>query len=267
MKSSADIIFVACHAFMISQGFRLSNLTEEESKKEDCEFLPNNWSPVVDTYSIIYKHIQSSLTYQLKGLAFGSTIMIHGMVVEEDRVYSIKLKISDFVNSSAALNQPEIYYNDLSGLITLFRNDIVGKMISLLAKEGYESTTTTNNNNNNNITTTQTHRVYINQNQPQPPPIFQPLQQPQYGYNPFIGGGGIGGVGRNDLEPNGGFGLYIPYNNNNNPFGMGGRNDLYPSGGFGIPLGGLGGLGSMGGGIGGRIEGNLVGYNLYLYLY
>eukprot|EP00842_Homolaphlyctis_polyrhiza_P004698 jgi/Hompol1/5229/HPOL_004311-RA len=63
-------------------------------------YLPDSWNATGDTYSLRYKHPQSTFTFLVKSVRLANKLVIHGMSVEDGNVHDLQLAIDAAVAPS-----------------------------------------------------------------------------------------------------------------------------------------------------------------------
>ncbi|CAG8459462.1 16371_t:CDS:2 [Acaulospora morrowiae] len=225
LRSGQDALAAMFHTIMHSLGFRLVGLGERDEPGDNINRdsegniigLPETWNlHGPQLYAFRYKHNQSSITFLIKCISLGNNFMVHAMGIEENEETSIKptsleLVTRDYTPVSAfpyiVNNQNSeqlvnifISKNRIKDLVSLYKINIVQKLIPNLFKPGYEETSATTTSRYNDRypqhDTNDPLRIPLRRPQHFQPPIFgdpyggdEPLN-----YNPLS-------VGRNDLDP------------------------------------------------------------------
>lgn len=274
LRTPQDGLAALLHAALTRLDFRLVGLAEDdrisdyeqasgETKSSSVQnaLPPQAWSRNgPESYTLRYRHDQSSLTFLLKLLRMSSRVLIHASAVEDNKTATLEIPIADYTsasffpypaaeassessttNNGSSASEPLVNgfvsSSRVKDLLLLFKGKIIQKLIPGLRKDGYEESSSEQG--------AEASSSAPRASQQQPPPR-RPIYDPDEDFHPPAGGGGVGGVpmpGRNplsvgdrDLLPLGGM----------QPPGAGG------SGGFGPPPlfggGAGGGLGGMGGG-------------------
>lgn len=228
LRNGADALIAFLHIVMKQKGFRCVGIGEQGDIKEEKDMFPEGWNSLSDSYSFRYKHSQSSMTFLFKCLVMGSTLLIHAIALEDDKIHSINTTIKENIREGVAMTEYyDLFTAKIRDLFGNFNVDIIAKLFPNL-KEGFEDRNATNptQNNNNNAANNanNNNNVYINTNphrpagydplriepvRPRPPP----LGQGDYGIPvPFAGGYGdadrfpaLGGMGVPGLPSGGGF--------------------------------------------------------------
>lgn len=265
LKSPQDAIAAVLHAALTRLDFRLVGLAEddrlsdyvtEQSEGSTSSSTPQNALPFAgwnrhgpESYTLRYRHDQSSLTFLLKLLRMSNRVLINASAVEDHKTATVELSLPDYTSSSFfpypvtndgndAGTRPEPLVNGfistsrLKDLLLLFKGKIIQKLIPGLRKDGYQE---------DDQDSREPPAPASGSSQPRRPanPSFDPDDDPSL---PPLRGGGVPMPGRNplaigdrDLQPLGGM----------RPPGMGG------GGAFGPPplFGGAGGGGIGGGGM------------------
>eukprot|EP01102_Stenamoeba_stenopodia_P006750 TRINITY_DN1881_c0_g1_i1.p1 TRINITY_DN1881_c0_g1~~TRINITY_DN1881_c0_g1_i1.p1 ORF type:complete len:317 (+),score=46.20 TRINITY_DN1881_c0_g1_i1:91-1041(+) len=138
-RNKRDALALLIHCLLKQKGFRLVGYTEEETLPESADVdCPPGWNNERDSYSFRYKHNQSSLTFMFKLLVLGDALLIHCMTLEDSKIQSIEVKISDFINPTADLTNYSNLYQNVKRLYDNLQVDILNKVAPGLGKEGYE---------------------------------------------------------------------------------------------------------------------------------
>jgi len=96
LHSREDALAALFHSIMISVGFRLVGLGEEDSDDNKIERdsegiiigLPKEWnSQGPNSYAFRYRHPQSSLTFLVKCMRLANKFLIHAMGIEVSDEY------------------------------------------------------------------------------------------------------------------------------------------------------------------------------------
>ncbi|CAG8830860.1 20214_t:CDS:2, partial [Gigaspora margarita] len=223
LHSREDALAALFHSIMISVGFRLVGLGEEDSDDNKIERdsegiiigLPKEWnSQGPNSYAFRYRHPQSSLTFLVKCMRLANKFLIHAMGIEDNKTCTLEVISDDYTSSSIFPYTAEKQHSDplanifistnrIKDLISIYKINILQRLIPGLHKPGYEETRT-----NTNVSTQSERR------QPQPvaddplriptrqPPRFRPPifddpyggDEPSSIYNPLS-------IGRDDLDP------------------------------------------------------------------
>ncbi|KAI9886145.1 MAG: hypothetical protein M1823_002048 [Watsoniomyces obsoletus] len=274
IRNPYDAIAVLCHACMLAIDFRLVGLGEEhrisppseEEGEGPSQQLPQEWNTSGTSYSFRYSHPQSSMEYLLKINRMGTKAVIMGMGLGDDRTASFEVAVREYVVEDtlpltfpgSGLDEGEaehhqqqqerlktLFLQTRPDLPSLFKVNILQKIIPGLHKEGYEETSTTSSNeqsreqgrrrrDDDGGEQPQPARPYPYDDDPLalpprgnrnpypagdfPPPGFEDeydIMRPPRGMGP-VGGGGMGGGGGGGIR--GGY-----------PLGIG-HDDLYPPG-------------------------------------
>lgn len=224
-RNPIDAIIVALHITMKSLQFRCVGCGEVIDEKENEKLLPEGWNKSQDAYSFRYKHPKSSMTFLVKSIVMGEKLLVHGLAIEDNKIHTFELSPKDYIQHESwnNNNQSSIsIYKNLQDLISLFKINIVNKLLPPPEKEGYEHTTTS---------TIETSSTSSSSRLAEGGPMY--VQPPRFDedddYDPLR----IPGTG--NRMPRGG--PYNPYAypqppQPSTPFGIGGE-DIFPS----IPLG------------------------------
>ncbi|KAL7275307.1 hypothetical protein RUND412_001750 [Rhizina undulata] len=171
LKNPHDAIAVFVHACMLSVGFRLVGLQEDDRlvctdapiEATNPRPLPRNWNATPGSYGFRYAHEQSSMQYLIKCNRLGSKTVIMGLGLGDDKTTSFEVVTNDFLSESffpytaqelAGENQsgdaaPPRYTSPplengfisasrITDLAILVKINIVQKLMPGLVKPGYE---------------------------------------------------------------------------------------------------------------------------------
>ncbi|CAG8442024.1 15260_t:CDS:2 [Acaulospora colombiana] len=165
LRSGQDALASMFHAIMQSLGFRLVGLGEKDIPGDNISRdgegnligLPETWnSHGPHLYAFRYKHHQSSVTFLIKCITMANNFLVHGMGIEDNQETSIKpthieLITDDYTSPSAfpyiVRNQHSeplvnvfISKSRIKDLVSLYKINIVQKLMPNLTKPGYEET-------------------------------------------------------------------------------------------------------------------------------
>lgn len=282
LRQPQDALAALLHAALTRLDFRLVGLTEEDrisdystavssatsststeassssapSTSTQTNALPEVWNRNgPESYTMRYRHDQSSLTFLLKLLRMSTRVLIHASALEQNKTATWELPLGDYTSpsffpypkdpvggatgeSSAASQEPLVHgfisTSRLSDLLLGFKGKIVQKLIPGLRKDGYEESTSTDEDPPRGSSSSSSNQ------QRRPPPTFpdpdDPRQPDRTGDRGFIFPGGRNplAIGDRDLDP------------------LGGARPPGAMGGFGPPPlfgGNPGGIGTGGGGM------------------
>eukprot|EP00004_Rigifila_ramosa_P027276 TRINITY_DN881_c0_g1_i2.p1 TRINITY_DN881_c0_g1~~TRINITY_DN881_c0_g1_i2.p1 ORF type:complete len:308 (+),score=36.53 TRINITY_DN881_c0_g1_i2:764-1687(+) len=195
------------HAFLLEEGFRLDQPQGQQA------FLPADWTSSDGAFLIKYRHSQSSMHFTVRGLAIESRLILHAIAVEDDKVFSVELKLTDFVNGGVPLTNFAHLFKEGPALVQQLRSGLAAKLVPMLHKPEYQAEAAPVAAPSR----PSQHQQPTQQQQPQrpmrpmrPEPEFDPdpLRVPtRGGYRPSYPGAPPFGVGNSDLFPTGGFGV------------------------------------------------------------
>lgn len=162
LKNAFDAIALAAHASLLSVGFRLIGLREDDrleapSDASQPQPLPTDWNSSSGNYSFRYAHSQSSMEFLLKVNRMANKAVVLGMGIGDDKTYSFDVTTRDYVSdgnlpatpvaegrseddSKKNLIDVFISIGRLSDLGSLMRINIIQKLAPSLHKAGYEET-------------------------------------------------------------------------------------------------------------------------------
>lgn len=177
LKTPHDAIAIFVHACMLSVGFRLIGLSEDDRLGTSPQYypsppqntttltkhtetpiegtspqpLPQNWNASPGAYGFRYAHAQSSLQYLIKVNRLGNKTVIMGLGLGDDKTASFDLVTKDFLSESffpytlhptpipqqQPLENGFISASRITDLASLIKISIVQKLIPGLSKPGY----------------------------------------------------------------------------------------------------------------------------------
>ncbi|KAG8904813.1 hypothetical protein FRB99_001119 [Tulasnella sp. 403] len=203
LNSECDALTALLHAAMVAVGFRLVGIGHGPSTQElPGSKLPETWNKDgPESYTLRYKHEQSSLAFLLKVIKLGQRSLIHAIALESDKTYSLDILTSDYLSSSYfpyAVDAPSgplvhgyISSSRIKDLMSLYKLNIIQRLVPGLRKDGYQEQAESAN-------------APAAERNPQPrqpprtnsPPYAEPpIRSP--GYDPLR----IPNIGRSDLDP------------------------------------------------------------------
>jgi hypothetical protein len=206
LDTQYDAFAALLHTVMIRLGFRLVALDDSTPALEIANgVLPESWRKNgPDSYAFRYKHDQSSLVFFLKIVKLGNRTVIHGIALESGTTKTLDILTSDYVSPSffpfnpnaAGLNpliNGFISSTRVNDLISLYKINILQKLVPGLRKEGYEESVEA---------IVLENRGSASNNQPRGEPLLprSDNRRPSRDYDPLR----IPSVGRRDLDPLGG---------------------------------------------------------------
>lgn len=162
LENGFDAVALAAHASLLSVGFRLIGLNEDDrldtpSDASQPQPLPTKWNSSSGSYSFKYAHGQSSMQFLLKVNRMANKAVIMGMGMGDDKTYSCDVTVKDYVSdgnlpatpasegrseedSRRSIQDIFISSGRLSDLGSLMRINVIQKLIPSLHKPGYEET-------------------------------------------------------------------------------------------------------------------------------
>lgn len=229
LDSSQDGLTALLHTAMIELGFRLIAVDEHSPPKPDLNnILPEDWAKHgPGSYTLRYKHDQSSLEFLLKVSKLGNRTLFNAIalevrrllhlnrdsflirMVQDDNTASLDISTNDFTSPSffpheigaAPLVHGFISSNRIADLISQFKLKIISRILPALRKEGY-------------VEQSEAASTSERAAAAQPPPDNQPGARPRaenppyapdypgpYPYNPHASPENPFAIGRRDLDP------------------------------------------------------------------
>ncbi|EEH34079.1 hypothetical protein PAAG_05128 [Paracoccidioides lutzii Pb01] len=152
LKNAWEAIALVGHACMSAVDFRLIGLEEDHKieSQEPSSPLPKEWN-AGSTYAFKYAHPQSSMQFLLKVSRLGGNAIIFALALGHDKTTTFDLPVKDYISESSlplsksasaetsrSLEQIFISPSRLTDLISLFRINVIQKLVPGLQKEGYE---------------------------------------------------------------------------------------------------------------------------------
>ncbi|RBR17895.1 uncharacterized protein FIESC28_06334 [Fusarium coffeatum] len=162
LASCYEVIALLNHSYLSALGFKLQGF-HEDKKLSECESLaprlPPQWNSGFGSYSFVYSHKQSAMTFSFRVDRMGKKVEVRGLAVGDDNIRRFERSISEVVDSKKL--PIRITMNDngedrgdlvdkLRGVFTSeqaiadFLHDlkvnIVQKLIPRLQSEGYVET-------------------------------------------------------------------------------------------------------------------------------
>ncbi|KAA8899396.1 PI31 proteasome regulator N-terminal-domain-containing protein [Sphaerosporella brunnea] len=149
LKHPQDALAAFVHACMLSAGFRLIGLSEDDRIGISPSPLPENWSSTNGSYGFRYSHPQSSMQYLIKVQRLGGKTVIMGLGLGDDKTASFEIDTKDFtsanffpysgdVEGQKKLEDAFISESRMKDLASLIKINILQKLIPGLHKPGYE---------------------------------------------------------------------------------------------------------------------------------
>ncbi|KAF7947986.1 hypothetical protein EAE96_009055 [Botrytis aclada] len=161
ISSSYEAIALFSHACMIAVGFRLIGFAEGQENKAECAQLAprlsSKWNSSFGSHSFLYAHSQSSMNYVVKIDRLGGKAEIRGIGLGDEKITRLEITAKDYISTSALpLRIPftndqedrsnlesrlrEIFVSPprIADLASLFKINIIQRLIPSLQKEGYE---------------------------------------------------------------------------------------------------------------------------------
>ncbi|KNB07164.1 hypothetical protein FOXG_08432 [Fusarium oxysporum f. sp. lycopersici 4287] len=102
LASSYEVIALLIHSYLAALGFKLLGFDEDKNIPE-CEslapHLPPQWNSGFGSYSFVYKHKQSAMTFSIRIDRMGKKVEVRGVAVGDDNIRRFERSISDVVDS------------------------------------------------------------------------------------------------------------------------------------------------------------------------
>lgn len=162
LKNGFDAIALAAHASLLSVGFRLIGLGEDDRIEASSDPaapkpLPAQWNAHSGSYSFRYAHGQSSMEFLLKINRMANKAVIMGMAIGDDKTCSFDITAQDYISEgnlpatpvdegrteaevNKVISDVFISVGRLSDLGSMMRINVIQKLMPSLNKAGYEET-------------------------------------------------------------------------------------------------------------------------------
>ncbi|KAI9317162.1 PI31 proteasome regulator N-terminal-domain-containing protein [Dichotomocladium elegans] len=248
LQNPQDALAAAAHAIMLSIGAKFAGLGDDARQSK---LLPEGWnSQGPSHYAFRYSHPQSSMTFVIKSIRLGDRWLCLGLGIEDNKTATLDIVTSHFTsaaffpyNPSDERSDPLVHgyisTSQFQEFVSLFKINILHRILPGLQKPGYEDT----RNDSNSSAASQVPRAH--------PPPLRPGQQdrsppirPPIFDDPLSADDTRMNVGRSDLEPMGG-GLRMP--GQGGGMFVGPNHPMFIGRGEGVrdPFGGRGGPGEL----------------------
>jgi proteasome inhibitor subunit 1 (PI31) len=239
LTSAHEALALAIHVIMLQSGFRCVGIGEKGQTKEG-EKLPAEWNASSDVFSFKYKHSLSQMTFCVKCLVLGDSLLVSGFAIEDQKPHTITIDVNSFCTKKT-VDSIDTFFKDLDKLVDTITSQIVTRLVPLDTSQ-YQETVQQQTQQTQQTQQPQAQRIPP----PSQPPLRPPLQDDPLRIGPIRGPGlryppVMPSIGDSDLHP------YIPPMPNmprTSPFGTGnlmGPNHPYfqqqfrPGRGRGIP--------------------------------
>lgn len=167
LRSPQDGLAAIFHAALTRLDFRLVGLAEDDrlsdyaseqassegssSSSASTNTLPSAWNKNgPESYTLRYRHDQSSLTFLLKLLRMSTRVLVHASAVEDKKTATWELPLADYTSQSFYPYPKEgegnaeplvngfISTSRLTDLLLAFKGKVIQKLVPGLRKDGYE---------------------------------------------------------------------------------------------------------------------------------
>ncbi|EHY54001.1 hypothetical protein HRR83_004645 [Exophiala dermatitidis] len=156
IKDPFAAVALFAHACMLAVGFRLIGLGEDHkidtpADSQDVQPLPAEWD-ASSSYAFRYAHPQSSMEFLVKVNRLGSKALIFGVGLGDDKTASFEIKAEDYISEGSlkeatissdrtpAIRNAFISNGRIDDLASLFKLNIIQKLVPGIQKAGYEET-------------------------------------------------------------------------------------------------------------------------------
>ena len=89
-KTAADAIVAVVHLTFLANDFRLTGLAEPLT--DTAAVFPSSWNSTSELYTFRYRHPKSDLSFLMKIIVMGRTVLVHATTEETGKVLSVNLK-------------------------------------------------------------------------------------------------------------------------------------------------------------------------------
>lgn len=169
LKNEYDGLATLVNACMLSTDFKFVGLGEDGKidsaiSAESLAILPADWNASTSSsYAFRYTHQQSSMEFIMRITRLGKKTMIMGLATGDDKVQSIDIVTQDYTSENfypwkptadaEALANGYISLSRIKDFVSLFKINILQKLIPGLNKEGYteERSSTSNESRSSRI--------------------------------------------------------------------------------------------------------------------
>ncbi|KAM0340252.1 hypothetical protein ACHAPU_010596 [Fusarium lateritium] len=162
LASSYEVIALLIHAYLSALGFKLLGF-DEDKKLPECEHLaprlPAQWNSGFGSYSFVYSHKQSAMSFSIRVDRMGKKVEVRGLAVGDDNIRRFERSVSEVVDTKKLPVRITIRDNqeDRSNLVAKLGNvfvseqavvdilhdlkvNIVQRLIPKLQSDGYVET-------------------------------------------------------------------------------------------------------------------------------
>jgi hypothetical protein len=132
LASSYEVIALLIHSYLSALGFKLQGF-DEDKKLAECESLaprlPSQWNSGFKSYSFVYSHKQSAMTFSIRVDRMGKKVEVRGLAVGDDNIRRFERSISEVVDSKKLPIRITIKDNQED------RSDLVEKLRAVFTSE------------------------------------------------------------------------------------------------------------------------------------
>ncbi|CAG8179199.1 unnamed protein product [Penicillium olsonii] len=150
LKTPHEAVALIGHACLAALDFKLVGLGEDHNlETPDKTTLPAEWN-TNDTIAFRYAHANSETQYLLKVSRMGGNAVVFALALGDDRTSSFDIPTKDYISTSALPLSTEVTKSSLrevfsssarlGDLISLFKINVIQKIVSGLQPEDYEGT-------------------------------------------------------------------------------------------------------------------------------
>lgn len=149
LASSYEVIALLIHSYLSALGFKLQGFDEDKKlgnsttqqyyglahtePTAECESLaprlPSQWNSGFGSYSFVYSHKQSAMTFSIRVDRMGKKVEVRGLAVGDDNIRRFERSISEVVDSKKLPVRITMKDNEED------RSDLVEKLKSVFTSE------------------------------------------------------------------------------------------------------------------------------------
>jgi len=146
LRSGFEAVVLLLHLATKRLGFRCVGTRENSRSEEGVDlFVPEGWNQSEDCYVFTYKHAKSSMTFVIKSLVMGQSLLINGTALEDKKVHSFEIDLLDHIRKGADMRDYNNIYKDTRELLRSYKVNVLDKLLPGINKDGYD---TSNHNQN-----------------------------------------------------------------------------------------------------------------------
>jgi len=130
IRNRFDAVTLVLHLIMKEMfGFRCIGTGDQIDPSANDKLVPDGWNKSSDSYSFSHKHPRSGMTFLLKNLTMGEKLLVNGLAVEDNRVYTIELNVNDYIKKGVPVDDYQNLFMNLDALLNIFKREVVNKLL------------------------------------------------------------------------------------------------------------------------------------------